>query len=88
MRLLCAKQTFGRPPLPAHAKEVPLRPSRKVGGQPADDRASYLAPRARLVDCDDRFFGIRDTTLPGALERQAHGLREPFSPEIRSHPRD
>jgi hypothetical protein len=65
-----------------------LSSSREVGRQPADDRASYLTARARLVDHDDRLFGIRDTALPCALERQAHGLREPFSPEIRRHPRD
>jgi len=74
--------------LPAHTEQVALSAGREVGSQPADDRASYLTARARLVDRNDRLFGIRDATLSCALERQAHGLREPFSPEIRRHPRD
>ena len=74
--------------MPAHTEQVALSAGREVGSQPADDRASYLTARARLVDRDDRLFGVRDTALPCALECQTHGLREPFSPEIRRHPRD
>src|SRR5439155_6292730 len=82
------KASFRRPRPPAHAEEVAFCPSREVGGEPANDRANYGTARARLVDRHDRLFGVRDTALPRALERQPHGLREPFSPEIGRHPRD
>jgi hypothetical protein len=48
-----------------------------------DDRTGYLAPRAGLVDRDDRLVGVRDSALARAPERHPHGLGEPFSPEIR-----
>src|SRR5205814_3714810 len=77
-----------RPRLPAHAKEVAFGASRKARGQLADDGANYRTARTRPVDRDDRLFGVRDTALPCALERQAHRLRQPFRPEIRCHARN
>jgi hypothetical protein len=36
----------------------------------------------------DRVLGVRDSALPRAPERDAHGLGKSFCPEIRRDPRD
>jgi hypothetical protein len=60
--------------LPAHTEQVALGAGREIGRQTADDRTGHLAPSAGLGDGCDRLLGVRDSALPGAPERHAHGL--------------